>query len=193
MLEKDYKAIGSVRSEAKGEKLRAQFGENFEYEIVEQLEAEGAFDKALQNHPEVSAFLHTVSPVAFDTNEIERDIVNPAVCGAKNALEAIKKHGPQFKKVVFASSLRALANPDYTGSAKLNEDSWGNLTIEQAKENGDIACQSINPSWVFGPQAFDEDVEENMNYTASIVDSLLKLKPESSIPNISGSFIEVRD
>lgn len=50
MLEKDYKVVGSVRSDAKGEKLRDQFGENFEYEVVEQLETEGAFDQALQNH-----------------------------------------------------------------------------------------------------------------------------------------------
>lgn len=215
LVNKGYKVVGTVRSTNKGEQLKKNLkSDNFSYEIVGAIEKEGAFDEVLKNHTEASIFLHTASPVIYTANDVEKEIIFPAINGTKNALSAIKKYGSHIKRVVVTSSALAhinLADPVIT------EESWNPITWEEAKQNGQTGYRgsktfaekeawdfvknekvgfdltTVSPSVVFGPQAFDENVKGTLNHPAKIVDSLLKLNPESTIPAIASHFVDVRD
>ncbi|CAH2355812.1 putative NADPH-dependent methylglyoxal reductase Grp2p [[Candida] railenensis] len=219
LIAKGYKVVGTVRSAAKGDNLKANLNsENFSYEIVEDIAVKGAFDEALKAHPEVTVFLHTASPFHFNVVDVEKDLLLPAVEGTKNALSAVKSFGPQIEKVVVTSSYAAILTmekqtKDYTYS----EEDWNEITWEQAKANpiaGYVGSKSfaekaawdfvksekphfilstVNPVYVFGPQAFDSEVAGTLNTSAEIINAVLKLSPDSEVPSTSGFYIDVRD
>lgn len=220
LLDKGYKVVGTVRSQAKGDHLAKLLNSpNFSYEIVPDVEQEGAFDDALKKHPEVSVFLHTASPFHFKATNIEEELLKPAVNGTKNALAAIKKYGPQITNVVVTSSYAAISTAEKEGVASHtnNEESWNDISWEDSKTNAiqgyrgskkfaekaawdfvaaekpNFTINYVNPSFVFGPQAFDSEVKDSLNTSSEILNSLLKLTPESEVPPAKGGFIDVRD
>ncbi|KAK6197608.1 protein induced by osmotic stress [Scheffersomyces amazonensis] len=217
LLAKGYKVVGSVRSTEKGEELVKIFdNSNFSYEVIPILEKEGAFDEALKKNSSVTVFLHTASPVTVTVEDNEKDIIIPALQGTKFVLKSIKEHAPQITRVVYTSSVVAtgtpaqIADPEYKGG----EHTWSSLTYEQSKENGynayfgskklaeqaawdfveqekpNFTLSTINPSYVFGPQNAAPKTKE-LNFSASIITSVLNAT--DSVPELSGTFIDVRD
>ncbi|KAG7666235.1 GRE2 [[Candida] subhashii] len=220
LLEKSYRVIGTVRSTSKGDHLKDLFNSpNFEYEIVEDVGQEGAFDKALQNHPEATIFLHTASPFHFRATDIEKELLLPAVDGTKNALKAIKQYGTNITNVVITSSYAAVstANVEIDPTATVTESSWNEIKWDQAlkdvvsgyrgsktfaeraawdfveQEKPGFVLTSVNPSFVFGPQAYDSEVKDNLNTSSEIINNILKLGPEGKLPPTRGGFVDVRD
>lgn len=220
LLESGYKVVGSVRSEAKGQHLAKLLNSpNFSYEIVPDVEKSGAFDEALQKHPEVTVFLHTASPFHFKATNIEEELLKPAVNGTKNALAAIKKYGRKITNVVVTSSYAAISTAGLEGNSSHtnNEESWNEISWEQSKadavlgyrgskkfaekaawdfvaeEKPSFTINYVNPSFVFGPQAFDSEVRDNLNTSSEILNNLLTLTPESSVPAVKGGYVDVRD
>lgn len=221
LLQKGYTVVGSVRSTEKGETLKKLLNnDKFSYEIVKDIVSETAFDDFVKNHPEATVFLHTASPFTFSVTDIENDLLKPAVNGTKSALSAVKKYGPQIKRVVVTSSYAAMtditAKPDPSISA--DENSWSPLTWETSLVNGRVGyCGSkklaekaawdfvetekplfvlstVNPVFVFGPQAFDEMVKDNLNTSSEIINNILKLtSPDDEIPSFTGYAVDVRD
>lgn len=209
-----YKVVGSVRSKDKGEKLKLLLcSKNFSYEIVEAIENKEAFKAALKNHPEVCVFLHVASPVTFAVKDPEKEILTPAICGTRNLLNDIKKYGPQINRVVVTSAAAAMHSSKNTGDF-IDESSWNNITYKQAlsspylgskplaekaawnfvtNEMPNFALSTINPTFVFGPQAFNEGLKGRVNYSTKYLSSLLRLKPNDQLPSMSGSLVDVRD
>ncbi|CAH6719906.1 putative NADPH-dependent methylglyoxal reductase Grp2p [[Candida] jaroonii] len=220
LISKGYKVIGTVRTAAKGEQLKKDAGENFDYEIVEDIGVPNAFDEALKKHPHSYAFLHTASPVTLATEDIANDIIKPAVEGTLNALKSIQKYGSNVKKVVITSSAVAkidaknMNNPD---AELVTGDSWNPITDEEgllnptfgyfvAKRNAEKAAwdfvknekvkfslNTIAPTLVIGPQAYASGVKETFNFSVELLNSLLKMKPDSKMPVFDGNFVDVRD
>lgn len=220
LLEKGYKVVGTVRSAAKGDHLSKLLNSpNFSYEIVPDVEKVGAFDEALKKHPEVTVFLHTASPFHFKATDVEEELLKPAVNGTKNALSAIQKYGPQITNVVVTSSYAAVstAEKELDPSHVVTEESWNEISWEDAKkdpvagyrgskkfaekaawdfvaaEKPKFTINYVNPSFVFGPQAFDSEVKDNLNTSSEILNQLLKLTADSPVPAVKGGFVDVRD
>ncbi len=224
LLDKKYSVCGTVRTRAQGERLRRNFeSDKFSFEVVPDISRPDAFKDALERHPEVTVFLHTASPFTFKVEDVERDLLLPAVNGTKNALLAVVKYAPQVKQVVVTSSYAALAlaaaemDPlatiseltwndadwdsakknavaGYFGSKKFAEEAaWNFFRQNRAQINFDLNC--VLPLYVFGPQAFDENVEgrATLNTSLEIINRIIKLKPNDRLPNYFGSFIDVRD
>jgi NADPH-dependent methylglyoxal reductase len=217
-LSKGYKVVGSVRSAEKGDALKKQVNsENFTYEIVSSLTNPGAFDEALKKHPEVTVFMHTASPITLAVKDVEKDLLIPAIEGTKNALSAVKKYGPQIEKVVLTSSYVSITDVTEPVTHELTEDSWNPTTWEKAlqhpmaayggsktfaekaawdflkEESPKFSLAVINPVYVFGPQAYDDDAKGSLNLTAEMIGSILKLGPSDDVPKVTGSFVDVRD
>ncbi|KAG7196201.1 uncharacterized protein KQ657_000213 [Scheffersomyces spartinae] len=218
LIEREYDVVGSVRTDEKGQDLSRRFGPKFEYEIVEDIAAEGAFDEAIKKHPEVTTFLHTASPFTFDIKD-ENDLLVPAINGTKNALDSIIKFGPQINRVVITSSYVAIfdGRREFKPDAVFTEESWNPITYEDAKKHPQLAywaskkfaelsawdiikekkpnfsLTTINPPFVFGPQAFDSEIRDTLNTSSEIINQILGLQPESKIPKIFSSWIDVRD
>ncbi|KAK6458399.1 protein induced by osmotic stress [Scheffersomyces xylosifermentans] len=219
LLSKGYNVVGSVRSAAKGENLKKLHGSKFQYEVVPVLEKQGAFDEALKSHPEVTIFLHTASPVTFAAKDNENDVLIPAINGTKYVLESIHKSAPQIKRVVYTSSVVAIASfaqifdPTFVAS----EDVFNPITYEEGKAHPVSAyfasktlaekaaweyvkenkpqytLSTVNPVFVLGPQAKDEEAKGDLNATAEYIDAVYKLKKDDKIPESAGHFVDVRD
>lgn len=222
LLSKNYKVIGTVRSTTKGNDLLKLFNnsENLNYEIVEDVGKEGAFDEILKKHQEAKFFLHLASPFHFNATNIEKELLLPAINGTKNVLEAIHKYGKNIEKVVVTSSYAAISTASKESNNKeiINEDSWNEITWDEAilnpiqgyrgsktfaekaawdfikKNQVSFKISFINPSFVFGPQAFPISNDKKiLNTSSEIINKLLKLTPNSEIPPTKGGWIDVRD
>lgn len=222
LLENNYKVVGSVRSTEKGEKLTKLLqSNNFNYEVVNDIQKEGSFNEALKKHPEVTVFLHTASPFHYKAKDVEKELMIPAVNGTKNALKAINEYAPQVKRVVVTSSIAALKveAKENDSTFVTTEETWNPISWEEALTNPVLGYRgsktfaekaawefvetekplfilsTVNPVIVFGPQAFDSEVKETLNTSAEIINNLLKLKPNDPVPPLSNAFafIDVRD
>lgn len=219
LIEKNYKVVGSVRSKEKGDQLVSKFGDSFQYEIVSDIGKSGAFDEALKKHQDVTVFLHTASPFHFNTDNVEKDLYQPAEEGTNNALKAIEKYGPQVKHVVITSSFAAVmdAKREKDPSLTYTEKDWNPMTREEGAENAmsgymvskklaekaawdfvekskpNFVLTAVNPTYVFGPQAFDSDIKDSLNTSSELINAALKLKPGEELPAYTGPYIDVRD
>ena len=220
LIAKGYDVVGSVRSEAKGETLKKCLNsEKFQYELVKDITADGAFDAAIKAHPEVTVLLHTASPFFYDTTDPEKDLVIPAINGTRNILAAVKKYGPQIERVVITSSDAALYSYEGEQDAlnSFDESSWNGISYEDAikdpisayygaktiaekltwqfleEEKPNFKLAAVNPVYVFGPQAFDSEVGEKLNTSNEMINTLLKVGPSGSFENDKGGYVDVRD
>ena len=219
LLKENYTVIGTVRSEAKGEHLSSLFNSpQFSYVVVPDMIAEGAFDGVLKANQDVDCFIHTASPVDFQIKDVETGLVKPAVEGTKNVLNAIEKYG-NVKNIVVTSSTAAVR--DSSGNRDPNEwiteKTWNKITLEQGLVSGrlgydvaktlaetevwkfaenhknDFTVTTVNPTFVFGPQAFEIVNKDKLNESAEIVNRVLKLKSTDELPHHVGRSIDVRD
>lgn len=218
LLQSKYKVIGSVRSTEKGEGLKKSFNDpNFSYEVVKSIGDSHAFDSALEKHPEVEVFLHTASPATVEKDNFEQNVLMPAINGTKNVLSAIEAHGKNVKNVVITSSVTALVNLRKPITSKVNENSWNDITWEEALKDGlsayagsktyaekaawlfmdehkpQFSLTTVNPVYVFGPQLFDANAKGTLNVTSEMILAPLRLKEGDPFPPTMGSFVDVRD
>lgn len=217
-VDNGYHVIGTVRSSAKGDKLKQLFGDKFDYEVVENMIKEGAFDNALKNHKDVKYLLHTASPFFYDTTDPENDLVIPAIKGTENILKSIKAHGPQIERVVITSSDAAIYSSvdEQDASLSFDETSWNNITYEEAikdpvaayygaksfaeklawefvkNENPNFELVAVNPVYVFGPQVDSNDAKGTLNVSNELIADVLKLK-DNDFAIDKGGFVDVRD
>ncbi|KAI5955189.1 hypothetical protein KGF54_001750 [Candida jiufengensis] len=197
LIEKGYKVIGSVRSKDKGENLKSLIAEAglvsnlFHYVIITDLIDKQQFDIVFSQHPEISIVLHTASPVDFNAKDAIKDIIEPAVLGTKHILQSAKQH-PNIKNFVITSSIAAAI--DISGSIKPNgtitEESWSGLEIKDLKGPEDaFVAYRISKTYA----AFEVKNKSQLNFSAELVNKVLKLKSNQEIPSFVGIFIDVRD
>jgi nucleoside-diphosphate-sugar epimerase len=87
--------------------------------------------QAVQSEPPFDYVIHTASPFYHTFDDPVKDILDPAIIGTTGILRAIKKFGPNVKRVVVTSSFAAIVNQ--TAHPKVyDETSWNQLTKEEA-------------------------------------------------------------
>ncbi|SSD62098.1 related to NADPH-dependent methylglyoxal reductase GRE2 [Saccharomycodes ludwigii] len=221
---RNYKVIGSIRTKEKAEKLHLLFKNdpNLIFSVVSDISNPNAFDESFQKHGvQIDYVLHTASPLFFTVKEsCEKEILVPAVNGVKSILHAIQLYGPNVKKIVLTSSSAALAQAkdDATPGLTINEASWNAITWEEAKKNpyyayygsktygekyfwefinkhkSRFAGTAICPSYVWGPQTFEQDIKSTLNSSCQVINEVLHTKPGSIVDNdYCGSCIHIDD
>lgn len=218
LIEKGYTVVGTFRTEDKAELWKSRFGDKFETAVVPDFLVQDAFDHVLKDHPDVEYFLHTASPVIFNAKDRKKDVIDPAILGTTSALKAAHKYGKNIKHFVYTSSGAALYNSSKIEPGLIvNEQLWNGITLEDAlqndratyaasktfaekvawdfiaKEKPQFTLTTVNPVFVFGPQAYDEDAKGTLNYSAGIVELVLRLGKNDPIPDIKGGAVDVRD
>lgn len=142
LVEQGYKVIGTVRSDAKGDFFKKQYGDKFDYEIVKDISTLDAFDHVFKAHPDIVYVLHTASPFHFKSTDHEKDLLIPAINGTRSALTAADKFGANVKKVVITSSLAAMMqNPPRMEDHSMIYTSadWNPITYELGKKSASNA------------------------------------------------------
>lgn len=216
LIDQGYTVIGTVRKDESGKDLASKFPKNFSYEIVGSLEEKGVFDAVFKKHPEIEYFFHTASPAKFTADDIEKEIILPAISGTELAFYGALRHGKNLKHFTLTSSVVTLFEPG-DSTTVVNEKLWNTLTIEKGKTNGIIGyCTSkklaekrfwelagkekphftvntVLPPYVFGPQSFDQYAAGGVNLTADFIVGLLKLKEGDSVPEMGDHWADVRN
>ncbi|CAK7892263.1 putative NADPH-dependent methylglyoxal reductase Grp2p [[Candida] anglica] len=219
LIENKYSVVGTVRTISKGKRLTELFGKDFQYEVVPDIQVEGAFDEAIKRHPEVSIAMHVASPCTYIIEDAEKDLILPAIEGTRQILTSIKTHGKQITRVVLTSSDAAVysAADEQTKGLYFDESSWNNISREDAAKDPvsayygakafaeklawEIARQDevnfvltvVNPVYVFGPQAFISEVGEELNESNEIINQLLKVGKHGKFTNEKGGCIHIKD
>ena len=96
-----------------------------------------AFDEAVKSDPPFDIVIHTASPFHFNVQDVQKDLLDPAINGTTGILKAIKKSAPTVKRVVITSSFAAIIDgakglrPGYV----YTEADWNPTTPQLALEN----------------------------------------------------------
>jgi len=164
--------------------------------------------------------LHTASPFFTPKEDPVNELLNPAIQGTKNVLQAIKAHAPQVKHVVITSSFAAILDLNKLQEPKhtFTRDSWNPITYEQAvndlsltytaskvfaerafwefieQEKPGFVGTTVNPTWIFGPIVHKVDNPKALNTSDAIIYKHLHSKPSDPAPSTSYSYwVDVRD
>lgn len=104
MLQQGHSVVTSVRSEEKATAIKKAYPglpkEKLDFAIVKDIAVEDAFDTAIVSDPPFDVVIHTASPFHFNTTDVKKDLLDPAIVGTTGLLKAIKKGAPTVKRVV---------------------------------------------------------------------------------------------
>ncbi|KAH7543523.1 hypothetical protein FEM48_Zijuj02G0193000 [Ziziphus jujuba var. spinosa] len=200
LLQRGYTVRASVRNPSDPKKtnhLTSLDGANQRLQLFKaDLLEEGSFDSALEG---CEGVFHTASPFYHDVKDPEAELLNPAVKGTLNVLNACAKF-KSIKRVVLTSSIAAVAysrkprtpdvvvdetwfsDPDFLKESKtLAEDAaW-----KFAKEKG-IDMVTINPAMVIGPL-----LQPTLNTSAAAVLNLIN--GAQTFTNATFGWVNVKD
>lgn len=217
LLERNYQVIGTVRTIEKGEEISKLFNNlNFKYSIVKNLgDSKQDFINTFKENPDIKIVIHAASGV-FITDNIKEYIVDPAINGTQSLLDTIKEFGLNVNCFIFTSSIGAIVTPNLRNNSELirNESTWNESTWEQSNfhpliaymyaktqaerivwnfaqnnENFKVVC--INPSYVFGPQVFNEFVKQTLNSSNEVINTLLR--DGDNYQKTTAHWVDVRD
>jgi dihydroflavonol-4-reductase len=195
---------GTVRSVPKARenpRLMGLPGAADRLQLVEaDLLADGAFDTAVADAEHV---FHMASPYSLEFKDAQKDLVDPAVKGTLNVLQACAK-SPSVKRVVLTSSMAAITdepdgrvlteadwntrssltrNPYYFSKSEAERAAWA--FMEKEKPPFDLVV--INPFLVIGPS-----LTPGLNTSNQIiVEALTGVFP--AIMQLNWGMVDVRD
>jgi dihydroflavonol-4-reductase len=121
LLEQGFTVRGTVRNPLNVDTigfLKALPGASNLELVSADLKEEGAFSNYTAD---VDYVIHTASPFVIDVEDVERDLVQPAVRGTVSALEAASKSS-RVKRVILTSSMAAIT--DAPDGRVLTEADW---------------------------------------------------------------------
>ncbi len=204
LLEQGFQVRATVRDpkdEKKTAHLRAFPHASERLELFgADLEQAGAFHAALAG---VKHLVHTASAVQLAAKDPQREIVDVAVNGTKNALGAALEQG--VERVVMTSSVAAVAGDDHAPDYRFSERDWNDTATVKSdayatsKVHAERAARALVagkpvrfvamlPSLVLGPVL----AEPHLRTSPVVLHELLK-GAWPGIPNLHFGVIDVRD
>lgn len=225
LLRKGYRVIGTVRWKLKSEPLLLEFKKRYPnceliFEIIENISIDNIFDKIFIKYNKITKVIHTASPFCYGLNKpLLESFLLPAVNGTLNLLNSIVKFAPQVTNVVLTSSFAAIKQMDNTYTTHIHTNkSWNNIKWENVNneidayiasktysekaarnflnnKNPNFKLATINPTYVFCPQCFDNLVGPILNVSNEILNKITKIDKNITSPQIifGALFIDVRD
>lgn len=154
---------------------------------------------------------HTASPFVLDVKNPQKDLIEPAVLGTKNVLDAANKT-PSVKRVVVTSSCAAIYTDcidcENAPNGMLTEELWNSTAsldyqpysysktlaeqkaweMEKAQDQWDLV--TINPCFVMGPVLNPKNsTSESLSFLKQFGDGTMKM----GAPKIGTGIVDVRD
>jgi len=178
-----HAAVRDPSNEAKVAHLRTMEGGTLKLFKADLLD-EGSFDEAAQG---CGTVFHTASPFTTMVKDPQRDMVDPALLGTKNVLNAANKAG-SVKRVVVTSSCVAIY-----GDAKDIQD-YPNQTMTEAQWNttSTLDHQVYPYSKVLAEKAAWEIAEAQDQWTMTTINPGFIVGPATAAQQSSESFAIIR-
>jgi nucleoside-diphosphate-sugar epimerase len=167
----------------------------------------GSFDDAAKG---CDLIAHMASPFILTVKNPQKDLVDPAVKGTVNVLEAATRSGT-VKKVVLTSSVAAVhgdnsdmknqnlevfTEEQFNTSSSLAHQPYSFSKVEAEKKAWEMAKKQsrwelvvINPSFVMGPPLSLGSKSESMKMMADLLSGRYK----TGVPDLIFGFVDVRD
>ncbi|MFD2515084.1 NAD-dependent epimerase/dehydratase family protein [Pontibacter locisalis] len=212
LLEKGYTVRMTVRNKGKKESYAflseiASIAKG-SLEIWEaDLLKEGSFEEAATGS---DAIIHLASPFTLRFKDAQKELIDPAVKGTKNVLQAATKSGT-VKKVVLTSSVAAVhgdnidmkeqgleefTEEQFNTSSSLTHQPYSYSKVMAEKEAWKIHDAQefwklvvINPSFVMGPSLSPASNSESLSF----IKDMLSGKYYLGAPELMFGFVDVRD
>lgn len=136
LLAKGISVRLAVRNEAKGKQFvaaREKYASQIEVFPIQDFENEAAPNPFTEAAQGVDGIIHTASPFRYNVTDVEKELIRPAINGAKMMLEAAYA-AKSVQRLVLTSSFASVIDagashgPDFTYTAK----DWNPLTYEEA-------------------------------------------------------------
>jgi nucleoside-diphosphate-sugar epimerase len=206
LLSHGYHVIAAVRSPSRETDVRtvakSHPNRKVSFVYVADISADGAYDEVFKTHGEITAVIHTASPVNMSAKDPLEDVVYPAINGVTNLLRAIKAYGPQVARLVVTSSIVTMYNvekPSPSGTV-ITEKSWVDVTLadvhtsqwsaytvskvfaEKAvwkfveEESPNFKVTTLTPPLIFGAVLGDVKSADALNESSAIVHKVLSGK-----------------
>ncbi|KAI9793383.1 MAG: methylglyoxal reductase (NADPH-dependent) gre2 [Peltula sp. TS41687] len=223
LLDHGHSVVTTVRSEDKAKQIKSRYPnlstDQLDFAIVKDIAQEGAFEQAVVSDPPFEAVIHTASPFHFNFENVQQDMLDPAINGTVGLLKAVKAKVPSVKRVIITSSFAAITNPGRKWDGYVySEKDWNPITLEQAlskewspyqgsktfaeraawdfveKEKPNFTLSTINPPLVLGPVVHHITSLSAINTSNATIAGLIKgeLKNGLEAPR-SMLWVDVRD
>lgn len=212
LLEKGYTVRLAVRD--KGKKNKYQHLLEIENNCDGKLElweanllVEGSYDKAAEG---CASIIHMASPFTLRFKDAQKELIDPALKGTKNVLNAASKSST-VKKVVLTSSVASVHGDNidmkelgieefteeqfnYSSSVSHQPYSYSKVSAEKEawriyEEQSAWKLVVLNPSFVLGPSLTNSSDSESLNF----MKEMLTGKYYMGAPNLMFGYVDVRD
>ncbi|KAG5358195.1 putative NADPH-dependent methylglyoxal reductase GRP2 [Yarrowia sp. B02] len=226
LLAAGHKVIGTIRHLDKAVKLMEAFPEanssnQLLFETLSDIRSEDELKRIFEKHPDISVVVHTASPFFFNSKNVVKDLLEPAVEGTRNVLQATQTSGTNVSKVVITSSIAAMLNPFKQKDPNFvaTEFTWNPVTWEQAATSNDgelayvasktfaereawdyvernkpkFTLTTVNPAAVFGPSVTKPDPKSLNTSNETINQLALDSKPGDNASEFAFMWVDVRD
>lgn len=225
LLARGHSVVTTVRSQEKADRIASahpKAGANLSFAIVPDISQPNAFARAVVSDPPFEAVIHTASPFHFKADDIQKDLLDPAINGTRGVLQAIKDSAPTVKRVVITSSFAAIVNPSkgLWPEHTYSESDWSPLDNVKAalenqatgyrgsktmaekaawefveKEKPNFSMSTINPPLVLGPIIHYLNSLDAINTSNATVLSMIRgeLKGKELPPTNVVLWVDVRD
>lgn len=212
LLESGCTVHAAVRDPSKTEKIKhltdvAEASPGSIVFFAADLMKDGTYDEAMSG---CGVVFHTASPFTIDVKDPQKELIDPAVNGTKNVLEAANRT-ESVARVVLTSSCAAIYgdNADVTNApgAKLDESIWNTSSSldhnaysysktlaeqaawEIAEKQDRWKLVVINPSLVIGPALQSRPTSESFNLVKQMGDGTMRM----GAPKWGFGVVDVRD
>ncbi len=169
--------------------------------------SDGAFDAPMRD---CELVFHTASPFLIRVKDPQKELVDPALQGTRNVLEAVERTG-SVKRVVLTTSVAAIygdnADMAEAGLDQFTEAQWNTTSslthqpysyskkvaeeeawkIANAQDRWDLVC--INPALVLGPSLSNASDSTSLTTIKQLVDGSMK----PGAPALTMGIVDVRD
>lgn len=168
---------------------------------------EGAFDKPAEG---CSALIHIASPFTLRFKDAQKELIEPALNGTRNVLNAATK-STTVKKVILTSSVAAVYGDNidmkelgitefkeehFNYSSSVSHQPYSYSKVLAEKEAWKIYENQkkwklivINPAFVMGPSLTKTSDSESLNF----IKEMLSGKYYLGVPDLMFGFVDVRD
>jgi nucleoside-diphosphate-sugar epimerase len=212
LLEKGYTVRLTVRSKNKVQNYshleeisRSTAGklEIWEADLVK----EGSFDEAAKG---ADAIIHMASPFTLRYKDAQKELIEPALNGTKNILNAANL-SESVKKVILTSSVAAVHGDNidmqeqglsefteahFNTSSSVNHQPYSYSKVLAEKAAWDIEKNQtnwklvvINPSFIMGPSLTKDSNSESLHFMKEMIGG----KYYMGAPDVMFGFVDVRD
>jgi len=201
LLNNGYDVVGTVRSLAKTDAVKAAIAAVAPVEHLSFVEADLLSDKGWDEAMNgCQLVIHVASPFYLAEPKDENELIAPAVEGTTRVLNAAKRAG--VKRVVLTSSVVAMTAGKPSGT--YGPDAWSDVNTnigayaksktlaERAAwdivSDGSMELVAINPGFILGPSLGAPGDGQSMSLITDMIGGKLPM-----IPDVAMGMIDVRD